>query len=827
MRTIKEIIRVAGPALVVTLLAVSAFMALCASASAQLHGLAISHYGAKVNATTEGNFCTLLSGESCQAGERSVTAGGFGEFAPKGIAVAPNGDIYIADTGNNRVQELSQTGEFLLMFGEEVNETKVNAIEEKGGSATLKEREEANVCTQVEVETIHVKCKAGVAGSEADELTSPESIAIDPVTGNIYVAEQFGVNNRVDEYTSVGQFVLMIGMDVNETTGGNLCAQTEVEAGTKCQASNKGEFFNALFSNEHGALFIRGGWGNEIAAGGPKDLLYAGSVHHLQEFEADGTWVGEVSLEGISAEFGALPKGIAIDQTSGNLYLTYPLEFSLPANTIYAFNAGGSESGRFPVGPRETGAGLNIEGLALDESGHLALSEEELGQTSKWFGSLLDATNGTRISEFPVLPATNGSPNNYVPALAFNTAGELYGTSRERHEVVGYVIKEGAELITKPAACKQTVVQHESLITNECALAGEVNPSNISETETWFQIGTSATLTGPGTTETAKQAVVTSNTLKPTSALVEDLRPNQTYYYRVAASDQNFKPPTPALTTENLSITFPMVPPVIIGAPSTSFIGSSSVVMSGELDPENANTTYAFEYGACEHLIGCSTTVRTGTLESNEYGKVGATLEARNLQPGVTYRYRLVATNGANEPGKPTQGPEGTFTTSPSPAPQVETGPASSVTATSAVISGTVSSAGQTAAYTFQLGVYDGASTRYGIVLSASTDTDIAPVAKTLQLMGLQPGTTYAYKITIKDGYGEAEGAPATFMTAGLPSILTPPSPLVQLPVPKIQFPHKSSVKHKACKRGYKRDKGGRCVKVKKRRVKIRKARKK
>jgi hypothetical protein len=117
------------------------------------------------------------------------------------------------------------------------------------------------------------------------------------------------------------------------------------------------------------------------------------------------------------------------------------------------------------------------------------------------------------------------------------------------------------------------------------------------------------------------------------------------------------------------------------------------------------------------------------------------------------------------------------------------TGGSSAVTATSAVVSGSVDSDGQPATYTFEVGVYNGASTQYGVVFSGQVASSTLPVLKTLPLTGLQPGVTYAYKVTIASGYGAMEGEPVTFTTAGLPSVLVSPTPLALLAVPDVAFP--------------------------------------
>jgi hypothetical protein len=770
---------------------------LSAIAPAALHGLALHHYGAKVDATTGANFCDLLSGDTCQLGQRSSVAGGFGEFGPPGVAVSPTGNLYIADSAADRIQEVTATGKFVLMFGKDVNET-------TGG----------NVCTQAEVEA-GAKCKTGGTGEEAGAFIGVESVAVDPVSGNVYVAESWFGNNRVDEFTASGKFVLTIGEHVNATTGANLCTQVEVEAGETCKGAPVGGE-----SGEHGALLMLEG-GNEIAAGGPKDILYVGTYHRVQEFNATGSWVGEISLTGISEGSLATAKALAVDQVTGDVYLVYPQNNETPAGIVYEFpEAGGAPLKEFTLTPRQAGATVNVESIALDANGHLIVAELESGS---WFGSLLSATSGNRLAEFPILPAVlpAGLFPSITPALAFHSGElEFYGVAPWRREIVGYAFREGAEVLAKPASCSEGAAQ-ESSVTFDCTLKAEVNPSGVSETEAWFRWATNPALGGPGTQETAKQPLATGNALVSVNAGLEGLLPAATYYYAVAAEDKNFKPPIPAITSETVLVKTPVVPPVIVGPPSALFVKSSSTVMSAELNPENTNTEYFFEYGQGEQLAKCTGSLAikkecvgvalTPAVSSNIYGKIGSTQEVVGLQSNTVYHYRFtaVAEKGA---GARTQGPEGEFTTAHAPEPFAETGAPNGITATTASISGKVTPDGQPAVYSFELGVYNGAGTQYGTVFSGSAGEGTSPVNEELSLSGLQPGTTYAYRIAISSGYVKGltntlQGLPRTFTTAGLPSVLVRPSLIPQLPTPKISFP---------CKSGFEHNKHGVCVKSKK-----------
>jgi hypothetical protein len=313
------------------------------------------------------------------------------------------------------------------------------------------------------------------------------------------------------------------------------------------------------------------------------------------------------------------------------------------------------------------------------------------------------------------------------------------------------------------------------------------------------------------------------------------LFPNQVYHYRIAASNANG-----ASHGEELKFKTPAVQPRIVGEPSASFAKPTSAVLFGELNPENAETEYFFEYAPSEEaltgcpgvkLASCPGAQATPAGHSSVYGRIGVTEEAVGLQPETTYRYRLVATNEVDHQGKReggvAVGPEGTFTTAPAPKVSAATGPPNSITATSAIVSGRVNPDGQPATYTFELGVYNPAGTQYGVVSSGATGSSTLPVEETLALTGLQPGTTYAYRITVHSGYGEAIGATETFTTLGLPSVLEVPGVLGKLTFGHPPFPAAPTVKTK-CKKGFRLDKSGKCVATrKKRRLRRHRAKKK
>jgi hypothetical protein len=113
---------------------------------------------------------------------------------PQGEAIDQSTeDVYVADTGNHRVEKFGPGGEFLLAFGFDVNKTKA------AGVATQAEKD---LCTDVEVELDHVECQKGESGSAPGEFTTAEFVAVDQSTHDAYVADTG--DNLVSKFSSAG-----------------------------------------------------------------------------------------------------------------------------------------------------------------------------------------------------------------------------------------------------------------------------------------------------------------------------------------------------------------------------------------------------------------------------------------------------------------------------------------------------------------------------------------------------------------------------------------------------------------------------------------------
>ena len=730
------------------------------------------------------NICHTNT-EKCQPAKFNSKPGGFENL--EDVAGAPNGNIYVADKLNRRIQEFTATGEFVLMFGKEVNH--------KGG----------DTCTKTEEN----ECQTGTASTTPGQLDVPLSATVDQ-DGNVYVGEfvfgesagQVTLGQRVQEFTANGTFVLEIGKEVNETTKGNLCTQTEASKGTKCTGPTlrlPGAPYE--WGTEHGSFNFAGpGAGDILATGGEDDLLYVGDEHRVQEFEADGQWKSEITGLGLVTAVAvdnscSLQEPVltgtaceSFDPDFGDVYVT-----SEGSNTVQRYSPTGQLLNEpITVTPAHTEpeahAEIKIEGMAIDPDGRLALAKRENYYHEEkdfkhYFGTLYHASTGTPITEFTI-PTEFGSNG-----IGFNGKDQLYAAA-DGHEVLDYTPVAVAELVSSPQSCVAGA-ERESDVTLACMLKGEVDAWGVPGTRVFFQWGSTPALgqtTAPPSVVADTKSEGEEEPFVGASAPVTGLRPNETFYYRLAGEDRNSLSPE-TLGAQTLSFTTPLVAPRVVGEPAASFVHYASADLFGEVNPENASTAYEFQYaptGSCATLEGCATASQLPATRSAAYGAVGTTVEATGLKPATSYRYRLIAENEEQERAV---GQEGVFTTEPAPVPLAVTAAAGGVGVTGAVASGSVDPDGQAATYTFELGVYAGAETRYGVVFSGSAGSGPTPVGEAVALSGLQPGTTYAYRIAVASGAGSDTGEAVLFTTLGLPAVLVAPSLPALLAIPPIAFP--------------------------------------
>ncbi len=188
------------------------------------------------------------------------------------------------------------------------------------------------------------------------------------------------------------------------------------------------------------------------------------------------------------------------------------------------------------------------------------------------------------------------------------------------------------------------------------------------------------------------------------------------------------------------------LPDVTTGVPSN--VKGTSATLAGTINPEGVETHYYFEYNG-----GLRSAEETSSAATSQ----PVTANLTGLSPNTAYRYRLV---GMNENGTST-GQEGEFTTGPVVA-DVSTGSATNVKATTATLNGQLDpEEGIETHYRFQYGT----TTEYGSLSEPEIDSTEGLISATAAIVGLEPGTTYHYRILTFTELGEALGGDKTFTT--------------------------------------------------------------
>ncbi|MEA2192386.1 MAG: hypothetical protein QOI73_2507 [Solirubrobacteraceae bacterium] len=275
---------------------------------------------------------------------------------------------------------------------------------------------------------------------------------------------------------------------------------------------------------------------------------------------------------------------------------------------------------------------------------------------------------------------------------------------------------------------------------------------------------------GPTTSFGAVTAVFdagsgTSPAVQPPRTIT-GLAPATTYYYRVCVrsftSSGQSCGSVAALTTAG----GPTAPGVTTSMFATNTGNGSQAAFQGTINAHGANTAYTFEWGKTT-AFGAITPVKSAGSGTTGLAVTGDTV---GLQYGQTYFYRLVATNSAGTTfgemrtivgGGPWDG-----------VPPTATGSPESITATGAILTGTLNPSGVPTAFVFEYGV--------GTSLDRITAVDNAgqyqgELTVKLPTGVLTPGTTYCYRLVATNyvdvlgiSYGTGVGALRCFTTASL-----------------------------------------------------------
>jgi sugar lactone lactonase YvrE len=159
------------------------------------------------------------------------------QFAvPRGVAVGgPSGDIYVSDTGNERVQVFNSSGVYQSTIGTtgsigtgDYQFDNPNQIAVGGPSGFIYVADSGNDRVQIFNSSGGYESTIGTTGSAGTsntQLNGPGGVAVGP-TGIVYIADS--VNNRIQVFNSSGVYQTTIGSTTAGTGDGEFNVPTNV-----------------------------------------------------------------------------------------------------------------------------------------------------------------------------------------------------------------------------------------------------------------------------------------------------------------------------------------------------------------------------------------------------------------------------------------------------------------------------------------------------------------------------------------------------------------------------------------------------------------------
>ena len=253
------------------------------------------------------------------------------------------------------------------------------------------------------------------------------------------------------------------------------------------------------------------------------------------------------------------------------------------------------------------------------------------------------------------------------------------------------------------------------------------------------------------------------------------LQPNATYSFCLLARNQAGE----TAVSSRETLTTAAIPPAV-DAESSAGVKSTVATLSAQINPNNQETTYKFEYStqATGETLEGTITEAAGASPLTGFGDQAVEVKLESLQPRAQYFYRVVATNASAET---TSGKVETFTTLD--APLVTTGAALGITRTKAGIAGTVNPGGLATRYHFvyveaahynpgALECPQGLACAYGEEAKTTPSELLGATDYSAHAVGpqaleeLKPGTTYHYALVASNSEGGRVGPDQTFTTS-------------------------------------------------------------
>jgi len=589
--------------------------------------------------------------------EKEVSGQKFNELKSPGSGLAVDeatGDVYVADTGNHRVDEFSASGTFIRAWGWGVED----------GSPELQ------TCTTA------TTCQAGIPGTGPGQFEAPTFIAVDNSPaggGDVYVADT--ADHLITRFDPEGALITGWGVEgrlgtapiVVATGTANLTAgSTELTGLT--EATGRFEQAQEVVGEGIPAGTFLESPGGILRLSRPATITKAGVAltARLTIRQPDGLAVDPsgdlLALAGRLFEFdpsgaylraiatgGEKPGGLSVDGT-GAVYLVEGL------GAVEKIDSAGATVGRVLQAPSNGGAATT--GLAASTT-H---DDLYVDQDASSIGNVSSRCEPAQGVCSPVQVFGEGHLEGAAGLALDSSTGTLYAADAGADQVATFAVSVEA---TAEAATDRTATT--------ATVHGKVNPEGAELERCRFEYG--LTIPYENSVPCAESNAQVGSGTAPVSveAPITGLVGGATYHFRLRAATS--RPGVEGHEALSDDGTFETLAIPTIDEAGVEALTATTATLKAKIDPHGLDTRYRFQYGPCATASTCTTSpypdeapaggedIGSGTAD------VSRTALIEGLEPNLTYHFRVLATstNGT------ATGPQHTFVFLTQPIPQPET----------------------------------------------------------------------------------------------------------------------------------------------------------